>query len=98
MDAILYTAAAVYCFYLATSLAVIVLRFKEPDVERPYRVTGYPFTTISLSAACGFLIVAIPLVFLHALVASSSRRVVEVLEERATGMVARRVEGSDAGD
>jgi biopolymer transport protein ExbB len=44
------------------------------------------------------LIVAIPLVFLHALVASSSHRVVEVLEEQATGMVARRAERGDAGD
>ena len=56
MDAIIYTAAAVYCFYLATSLAVIVLRFKEPHVDRPYRVTGYPFTTLIFCAVCCFLI------------------------------------------
>jgi APA family basic amino acid/polyamine antiporter len=56
VDTLLYTAAAVYAFYLATSLAVIVLRFKEPSVERPYRVTGYPVTTLVFSAVCGFLI------------------------------------------
>ena len=56
VDTILYTAASVYAFYLATSLAVIVLRFREPDVERPYRVTGYPVTTIVFCAACAFLI------------------------------------------
>ena len=56
VDTILYTAASVYSFYLATSLAVIVLRFKEPQVERPYRVTGYPLTTLVFCAACGFLI------------------------------------------
>jgi len=56
VNAILYTAAAVYTFYLATSLAVIVLRFKEPHVERPYRVTGYPVTTILFCAVCAFLI------------------------------------------
>ena len=56
VDTILYTAAPVYAFYLATSLAVIVLRFKERDVERPYRVTGYPFTTLIFSAVCAFLI------------------------------------------
>lgn len=56
IDAILYTAVAVYSFYLATSLAVIVLRFKEPGVERPYRVTGYPITPLVFSAACAFLI------------------------------------------
>jgi biopolymer transport protein ExbB len=42
------------------------------------------------------LTVAIPLVFLHALVASSSRGVVEVLHEQAAGIVARRAEQDDA--
>jgi len=56
LDAILYTAAAIYLFYLATSLAVIVLRFKEPHVERPYRVTGYPLTTLVFAGVCAFLI------------------------------------------
>jgi amino acid transporter len=53
---IIYTAAAVYAFYLATSLAVVVLRWKDPGVERPYRVTGYPFTTLVFCVVCGFLI------------------------------------------
>ena len=56
IDTILYTAAAVYSFYLATSLAVIVLRVKEPATDRPYRVTGYPLTTIVFCAVCAFLI------------------------------------------
>ncbi|MBN1361039.1 MAG: amino acid permease [Sedimentisphaerales bacterium] len=56
IDAILYTAAAVYAFYMATSLSVIVLRFKEPQVERPYRVTGYPVTPLIFSAVCAVLI------------------------------------------
>jgi len=56
IDTLLYTAAPVYTFYLATSLAVIVLRFKEPHVERPYRVTGYPVTTIIFCVVCAFLI------------------------------------------
>jgi len=56
LDAILYTAPAVYSFYLATSLAVIVLRRREPAVARPYRVTGYPFTTLLFCAVCVFLI------------------------------------------
>jgi len=56
MNAILYTAAAVYSFYLATSLSVIVLRRKEPNVERPYKVTGYPITTLVFCAVCAFLI------------------------------------------
>lgn len=44
------------------------------------------------------LTVAIPLVFLHALVASNSRGVVEVLQEQAAGIVARRAEQDDAVD
>ncbi len=56
IDAMLYTAAAVYAFFLATSLSVIVLRFKEPGVERPYRVTGYPVTPLIFSGVCACLI------------------------------------------
>lgn len=56
IDAILYTAAAVYAFYLGTSLSVIVLRFRERDVERPYKVTGYPITPLIFSGVCAFLI------------------------------------------
>jgi amino acid transporter len=56
VDTILYTAAPVYLFYLATSLSVIVLRFREPATERPYRVTGYPVTTLVFCAVCAFLI------------------------------------------
>lgn len=56
LNAILYTAAAVYTFYLATTLAVLVLRRREPHVARPYRMSGYPLTPIVFSAACAFLI------------------------------------------
>ncbi len=56
VDTLLYTAAPVYTFYLATSLSVMVLRRKEPNVERPYRVTGYPLTTLIFCAVCAFLI------------------------------------------
>ncbi len=56
VDAILYTAAAVYSFYLATSLAVVVLRFREPGTQRPYRVTGYPLSTIVFCIVCALLI------------------------------------------
>ncbi|MBI5687396.1 MAG: amino acid permease [Verrucomicrobia bacterium] len=56
MDAILYTAATVYSFYLCSTLAVIVLRFKEPQVERPYRVPGYPLTPLVFAGVCAFLI------------------------------------------
>ena len=56
IDTILYAAVAVYTFYLGTSLAVIVLRIKEPQIERPYKVTGYPVTVVIFCAVCAFLI------------------------------------------
>jgi amino acid transporter len=56
VNAVLYTAATVYSFYLASTLAVFVLRRKEPQVERPYRVWGYPFTPMVFAAVCLFLI------------------------------------------
>ncbi len=55
LNTVLYTAAPVYLFYLASNAAVMVLRRKEPAVERPYRVWGYPATPLVFSAACAFL-------------------------------------------
>lgn len=56
VNAVLYTAATVYSFYLASALAVIVLRFKEPSVERPCRVLGYPLVPLAFAGVCAFLI------------------------------------------
>ena len=54
--AVLYTAAAVYAFYLATTLAVIVLRRKDPQRPRAFRVPGYPLTPLVFAATCVLLI------------------------------------------
>jgi len=56
LNAIIYTAAAVYTFYLATSVAIMVLRRKDAQIVRPYRVTGYPYTTLIFCLVCTFLI------------------------------------------
>jgi len=48
-----YIVSADLVFYLLMVLAVIVLRRKKPDVERPYRTWGYPIVpiiSIALSA------------------------------------------------
>ncbi len=58
VDTVMYTAGAVYLFYLATSIAVVVLRIREPRVVRPYRATGYPWTTTAFCGVCVFLIVS----------------------------------------
>jgi len=58
IDTVMYTAAAVYLFYLATSVAVIVLRFRDRSALRTYRATGYPVTTVVFCLVCLFLIIA----------------------------------------
>lgn len=56
LQAILYTAAVVYMFYLASTVALLILRVREPERERPYRVAAYPFVPLLFAAVCGFLI------------------------------------------
>ncbi len=58
VEALLYTAPAVYAFYLATTAAVAVLRRREPGLERPYRVALYPLPLVVFGAVCVFLIQA----------------------------------------
>jgi APA family basic amino acid/polyamine antiporter len=40
-----------WLFYAAATFAVVILRRKRPDTERPYRVWGYPVVPIAFSAA-----------------------------------------------
>ncbi|MCK5271227.1 MAG: amino acid permease, partial [Sedimentisphaerales bacterium] len=56
LNTVIYTAVAVYSFYLATTLAILVLRRKDPNLKRPYKVTGYPFTPLIFAGVCIFLI------------------------------------------
>ncbi len=41
-----YVVFALVIFWAATGLAVIILRFKQPDISRPYKAWGYPFLPI----------------------------------------------------
>jgi basic amino acid/polyamine antiporter, APA family len=43
-----------FCTFLAV-LGVIVLRFTQPELKRPYRVWGYPLTPIVFLAVTGFM-------------------------------------------
>jgi APA family basic amino acid/polyamine antiporter len=43
---------AVFIFYSATSLGVIILRYKMPDAHRPYKVWGYPVVPIVFILFC----------------------------------------------
>lgn len=51
-NALIYTSAAVYTFYLATSLSTAVMRYKTPDAERLYRVPFFPLPLIIFATAC----------------------------------------------
>ncbi len=55
IDTILYTAPVVWVFFLATGVSVFVLRRREPDTERSYKVAGYPITPIVFCACCVFM-------------------------------------------
>jgi len=46
---------AVFIFYGATSLGVIILRRKMPDTPRPYKVWGYPVVPVIYILFCVFL-------------------------------------------
>jgi amino acid transporter len=37
-------------------LSVFVLRYREPETERPYRVPGYPLTPILFCLSCMFMV------------------------------------------
>ncbi|MCG8401651.1 MAG: amino acid permease, partial [Firmicutes bacterium] len=56
IDAIIYTSPAVYSFYIATCLAVIILRFREPQVERPFRIPLFPLPVVVFLLACALLL------------------------------------------
>lgn len=48
---------AAFLFYGATALGVFILRSKEPNTERPYRVWGYPFVPAIFILFCIGLII-----------------------------------------
>lgn len=54
------TALVIFCgmiYNFLTVIAVIIYRKKFPDLERPYKVWGYPFTVILAAAVYAFLAV-----------------------------------------
>ena len=56
LDTIIYTAPVVWLFFLGTALAVFVLRRRAPELERPYRVSGYPLPPIIFALCCLFML------------------------------------------
>ena len=56
LDTILYTAPVVWLSFLATALSVFVLRRREPQIPRPYKVLAYPLVPLIFSACCLFML------------------------------------------
>lgn len=51
-----YTAPVFWFFFLLTGISLLVLRVREPEVPRPFRVPFYPLTPILFCIICGYLL------------------------------------------
>ncbi|MBD0344504.1 MAG: amino acid permease [Coleofasciculus sp. Co-bin14] len=51
-----YTAPVFWLFFLLTGISLFVLRAKEPDAPRPFRVPLYPLTPILFCLSCAYLL------------------------------------------
>jgi APA family basic amino acid/polyamine antiporter len=51
-----FTLLGLWLFYGLTVAAVIILRRTHPDINRPYRMTGYPITPLIFLVASGWFI------------------------------------------
>jgi amino acid transporter len=51
-----YTAPVFWFFFLLVGISLFILRSREPDAERPFRVPLYPVTPILFCAACAWLL------------------------------------------
>jgi APA family basic amino acid/polyamine antiporter len=54
--AVEYTAPVFWLFFLLVGLSLFVLRWREPDVERPFRVPLYPVLPIIFCATSSYLL------------------------------------------
>jgi basic amino acid/polyamine antiporter, APA family len=51
-----YTAPIFWFFFLLSSISLLVLRVRDPDRPRPFRVPLYPVVPLLFCAACGYLL------------------------------------------
>jgi basic amino acid/polyamine antiporter, APA family len=51
-----YTAPVFWLFFLLSGLSLMVLRRREPRVERPFRVPLYPFLPLLFCAICAYML------------------------------------------
>jgi len=55
---VVFTAPLFWLFFLLAGVSLFVLRAKEPDQPRPYRVAGYPLTPALFCLSSAFLLYA----------------------------------------
>lgn len=53
-----YTAPAFWFFFLLSGLSLFVLRRREPDIERPFKVPFYPLTPLLFCGICIYMLQA----------------------------------------
>jgi amino acid transporter len=51
-----YSLPVFWGFFMLTGIALFVLRAKEPDAPRPFRVPGYPVVPAIFVLMCGYLL------------------------------------------
>jgi amino acid transporter len=51
-----YTAPVFWCFFLLAGLSLFVLRIKDPEAARPFRVPFYPFTPLFFCMTCAYML------------------------------------------
>src|SRR5690606_3645471 len=51
-----FTAPVFWLFFLSTGIALFVLRVKEPNIKRPFKVPLYPITPIIFCLVCAYLL------------------------------------------
>lgn len=51
-----YTAPVFWLFFLLTGVSLIVLRVREPNAQRPFRVPLYPLTPLLFCASCAYVL------------------------------------------
>ena len=45
-----------WMFFLLTGIAIFVLRFKEPNIERPFRIPFYPMPALAFCGMCVYML------------------------------------------
>lgn len=56
-DLLDYVMFVVVIFYILTIAAIIILRLKRPEVERPYKALGYPFVPLLYIGFAAFFVI-----------------------------------------